>query len=62
VLEELTTKEVAIQTLTGAEAKHLLVDETPVLVTILRGGLPLNAGVHKVFPDAEMGFLAMAAQ
>lgn len=42
------------------EAKHTLVDEVPVLVTILRAGLPLNAGVHKVFPDAEVGFLAMA--
>lgn len=60
VLEELNTKEVAIQTLTGTEAKHTLVDEVPVLVTILRAGLPLNAGVHKVFPHAEVGFLAMS--
>ncbi len=60
VLEELDTKEVAIQTLTGAEAAHLLVDEIPVLVTILRAGLPLNAGVQKVFPNAEVGFLAMS--
>lgn len=60
VLENLRTKEVLIQTLTGAEAKHFLVDETPVLVTILRAGLPLNAGVQKVFPNAEVGFLAMS--
>lgn len=60
VLEELPTKEAVIQTLTGAEAKHLLLDETPVLVTILRAGLPLNAGVQKVFPNAEVGFLAMS--
>jgi uracil phosphoribosyltransferase len=60
VLEELDTKETSIQTLTGVEAKHTLVDEMPVLVTILRAGLPLNAGVHKVFPEAEVGFLAMA--
>lgn len=60
VLEELDTKEVAIQTLTGAEAKHIVVDEVPVLVTILRAGLPLNTGVHKVFPNAEVGFLAMS--
>ena len=60
VLDELHTKEMAIQTLTGVEANHLLVDEVPVLVTILRAGLPLNAGVQKVFPDAEVGFLAMS--
>lgn len=60
VLEELHTEEVSIQTLTGTEAKHALVDETPVLVTILRAGLPLNEGVLKVFPNAEVGFLAMS--
>lgn len=60
LLEELDTKEVVIQTLTGTEAKHLIVNEIPVLVTILRAGLPLNAGVHQVFPEAEVGFLAMS--
>lgn len=60
VLEKLDTKETSIQTLTGVEAKHTLIDEMPVLVTILRAGLPLNAGVQKVFPNAEVGFLAMA--
>ncbi len=60
VLEELATEEVIVQTLTGVEAKHYLVDETPVLVTILRAGLPLNQGVQKVFPNSEVGFLAMS--
>ena len=60
VLEELNAKEVSIQTLTGVEAKHRLPDEMPVLVTILRAGLPLNIGVQKVFPYAEVGFLAMS--
>ncbi len=59
-LNELQTREVGVQTLTGAEAKQLLVDESPVLVTILRAGLPLNAGVQKIFPNAEVGFLAMS--
>lgn len=60
VLEELNTKEASIRTLTGADALHSLVDETPILVTILRAGLPLNAGVQKVFPNSEVGFLAMS--
>lgn len=60
VLEELPTKEMTTQTLTGEQATHQIVAETPVLVTILRAGLPLNAGIHKVFPEAELGFLAMS--
>lgn len=60
VLDELDTKEVSVTTLTGAIAKHHLLNETPVLVTILRSGLPLNAGIHRVFPNAEVGFLAMS--
>lgn len=60
VLQELNTAEATIQTLTGVEAKHQLLEETPVLITILRAGLPLNAGVQKVFPNAKVGFLAMA--
>jgi uracil phosphoribosyltransferase len=60
VLEELNTSEKTIQTLTGVNATHQIVDETPVLVTILRGGLPLNYGAQKVFPHAEVGFLAMS--
>ena len=50
-----------IRTLTETDAKHRLTCETPVLVTILRAGLPLNAGVQKVFPSAEVGFLRMSA-
>jgi uracil phosphoribosyltransferase len=60
VLEELDKKEVVVETLTGEEATHLLVDETPVLITILRAGLPLNSGIQKVFPSAEVGFFAMS--
>lgn len=60
VLEELDTKGYSIQTLTGAMAIHELVDETPILITIMRGGIPLNQGVLKVFTDSKVGFLAMS--
>lgn len=60
VLEELHAQEVAVQTLTGVEAKHRIVDEVPVLVTILRAGLPLNTGIQRVFPNSEVGFIAMS--
>lgn len=60
VLEQLETEEVTVETLTGSKASCLLVNETPALVTILRAGLPLNAGVQKVFPHSDVGFLAMS--
>lgn len=60
VLSELPTKQTQVETLTGATAVHELCSEDPVLVTILRAGLPLCAGVHKVFPKSEVGFIAMS--
>lgn len=60
VLEELNTKETGVETLTGKVATHRLLEESPVLVTILRAGLPLNDGVQRVFPHAEVGFIAMS--
>jgi uracil phosphoribosyltransferase len=60
VLYELETKECTVTTLTGAEATADLVCEKPVLVTILRAGLPLNYGLQKVFSDSEVGFIGMA--
>lgn len=60
VLDQLDTEEVSIETLMGGTAVHHLVKNMPVLVTILRAGLPLNAGVQKVFPYADVGFLAMS--
>ncbi len=60
VLHDLSSKEACIETLTGAVASHKLCDETPVLVTILRAGIPLLQGVQEVFPQAEVGFLGMA--
>lgn len=60
VIAQLPKKQISIQTLTGASASHFLCNEIPVLVTILRAGLPLHMGVQKIFPNAEVGFFAMA--
>lgn len=60
VLEKLDKKETVVETLLGTKAHHLLVDESPVLVTILRAGLALNDGVQEVFPHSEVGFLGIA--
>jgi len=60
VLEHLPTKTSSIETLTGEIATHSVLAENPVLVTILRAGLPLNDGVSEVFPHAEIGFLGTA--
>lgn len=59
-IPELPTKQIQVNTLTGATAVHELCSEEPVLVTILRAGLPLCAGVQKVFPKSEVGFIAMS--
>ncbi|MBS0653889.1 MAG: uracil phosphoribosyltransferase [Verrucomicrobia bacterium] len=60
VMDLLEQKRVEVQTLTNATASHFLLEEQPVLVTILRAGVPLCMGVHKVFPDAEVGFIGMS--
>jgi uracil phosphoribosyltransferase len=60
VASHMPTEEVEITTLTGGIAKHQLLSETPVLVTILRAGLPLTTGVQRVFPTANTGFIAMS--
>ncbi|MGE0669916.1 MAG: uracil phosphoribosyltransferase [Parachlamydiales bacterium] len=60
VMDLLEQKKVDVETLTNASATHFLLEEQPVLVTILRAGVPLCMGVHKVFPDAEVGFIAMS--
>lgn len=58
--KDLVTKQANMKTVLGVEAEHHLVNEDIVLVTILRAGLPLLDGFLKVFPDAEVGFFAMA--
>ena len=60
VLEELEQTETSIETLLGESATHTLCNEKPVLITILRAGVPLYLGVQKVFSDSESGFLGMA--
>ena len=56
-LQNFSKKEVEVRTLTKASATHYLCDEKPVLVTIMRAGLPLLLGVQEVFPNSEVGFL-----
>lgn len=60
VLQELNRKRVEIKTLTGGVASNHLLAEKPILVTILRGGIPLLIGMQEIFPDSEVGFLGMA--
>lgn len=59
-LRALPTKEVSVQTTIGENSTHFLCDEIPVLVTILRAGLPLHTGIQKIFPNSEVGFFAIS--
>lgn len=60
VLNALPTKKISLQTITGESATHFLCDTIPVLITILRAGLPLHRGIEKVFPLSEVGFFAIS--
>lgn len=60
VLQDLNTKQVEIETLTGTKAVHVLCDEDPVLITILRAGVPMLIGMQQIFPNSDAGFLGMA--
>jgi uracil phosphoribosyltransferase len=55
-LQDLKTKDAEVATLTGAVASHRLLDEKPVLITILRAGLPLLLGVQEIFPIPRLDF------
>lgn len=60
VLAALPTKEVCVQTMTGENSIHFLPDEIPILITILRAGLPLHLGIQKIFSNSEVGFFAIS--
>lgn len=60
VLNALPSKKIYIQTMTGEMATHVVCDEIPILITILRAGLPFHAGIQKVFPHSEVGFFAIS--
>jgi len=55
---DLESRNQSITTCMGEKAVHTLSSENLVLVTILRGGMPLLEGLIEVFPHAEIGFLA----
>lgn len=60
VLQILPTEKTSVTTCLGCQAVHEINREQPVIITILRAGLPLFMGVHKVFPTSEAGFVAMS--
>ncbi len=53
----LGTKEETITTCLGAIATHGIPAEDPVLVTILRAGIPLLSGMQRIYPQAAVGFI-----
>lgn len=53
----LTSRQLEVQTPLGL-SNALVLDEQPVLVTILRAGLPLHEGLLNYFDKADCGFVA----
>ncbi|MFH1138390.1 MAG: uracil phosphoribosyltransferase [Pseudomonadota bacterium] len=57
IARDLPTCSKAVKTVMNAEACHNVVEQDPLLMPILRAGIPLGYGLHKVFPHADMGFI-----
>lgn len=57
IANTLPTHEVKIETCLKESATHSLLNDSIVVITILRAGLPLFEGFLNIFPDAEGGFL-----
>jgi uracil phosphoribosyltransferase len=57
IARDLRTAKRTVTTVMGAEAVHEVVGEDPLIMPILRAGIPLGYGLHRVFPYADMGFI-----
>lgn len=57
VAKSLPTKEVMITTVLNAEATHLILEENPVIIPVMRAGLPIYMGMQEAFPNATFGFI-----
>jgi len=55
----LIKKNETVTTLTKAQASHEIIKDSPVLIPIMRAGLPMHEGFIEIFRDAEIGFLAI---
>lgn len=53
----LDTKDTRVTTVMGKDALHYTPAEAPVLIAILRAGLPLYEGGREIFNSSEAGFL-----
>ncbi|RJQ21172.1 uracil phosphoribosyltransferase [Candidatus Woesearchaeota archaeon] len=57
ISKQLTSTPTRIKTSLGKEAIHYPLEQNPVLITILRAGIPLYQGLQDAFPNAESGFI-----
>lgn len=55
--KELKTVEKRVTTVLDSVAVHEVYERSPVLVCVLRAGVPLYNGLQRVFPLAESGFI-----
>lgn len=57
VSNHLETTTAKITTLLGEEATHEVLKEEPILVTVLRAGIPFHSGIQRIFAESESGFI-----
>lgn len=57
ISNHLATYKESVRTSLDKIAQHSILRESPVIVPILRAGLPLYTGLLKAFPNSESGFI-----
>ena len=57
IAKNLITTERSVVTVMGESATHRVVREDPLIMPILRAGIPLGYGLCRVFPYADVGFI-----
>jgi uracil phosphoribosyltransferase len=57
IAKNLKTEEKKIETILNKTARHNLIMQEPVLITILRAGIPLYQGMQRAYPNAIVGFI-----
>jgi len=55
---ELEQVEKRVTTVLKEEAAHMTYKESPIVIGVLRAGLPFALGISKAYSDSEIGFIA----
>ena len=54
----LDTEPKQVTTMLGVPAQHTICKTSPIVIAVLRAGLPFALGISKAYSDSELGFIA----